>query len=72
MALEHVRAIDRAKRNYRKADERLAELLVEVEPGRVFDLGKRGKFVLKDEFAGGKNKAFRTTHFQRYSLEMVK
>jgi hypothetical protein len=37
----------------------------------VIEIGKR-KYLLKDEFAGGAIKAFRTTHFGRYSIEAVK
>jgi hypothetical protein len=69
--LRHLRAKARAKRAYKDADATLEEILKERTPGDVIEIGKR-KYLLKDEFAGGAIKAFRTTHFGRYSIEAVK
>lgn len=69
--LRLLRAKARAKRAYQDADALLLEIMKERSAGDVIEIGKR-KYLLKDEFAGGAIKAFRTTHFGRYSIEAVK
>jgi hypothetical protein len=70
LAVAHVRAVERGKRAYKKADEHLKALLHEYEPGATFQVGKE-IFVLKDNIAKGEVGCWHGSRFKRYELEPV-
>jgi len=70
-ALAIIRAEARAKRAYKLKDSLIAQLAKEVEPGHIFEIGKR-KFVFKNNWATDEMAAFRNCHFPHYSIELVK
>ncbi len=66
-----LKARDKGKALYAAADLILDELLAELEPGQIVDLGRGRKAQLVDNFAGGKNKVFRAHGIARFELREV-
>lgn len=66
----HERSLQRGKREYKRADELLKEILERMRPGQEITLNGRRKARLKDNFAE-KNTAYRALGIRRFEIEIV-
>jgi hypothetical protein len=71
LAKEMLAAKDRGRAAYGKADELLDELLDDLKPGEVLDLGDGQTFELVDRFAE-KNKVFTPTGCNRFEVKVTR
>lgn len=71
LAARHLRELELGKLHYGRGDRALAELLAQVEPGAVIDLGNGRKAKVVDKYAG-KTQVFHGSFCRRYELEVEK
>lgn len=63
-------AISSGRAAFRRADDLLEQLSREVGPDEVIEIGRGGKWRIRDKFAKA-NSAFKSVSISRYELERV-